>query len=363
MSRSLRALALVGCALCRLALPAELAIDNPVWDAGTVQQGRRLERILALSNTTDHPVTVSAVITSCGCTSAEVAPAQIGVGKAGALVILCDTTGLEGEQEFTVSVYTAAQQQEAITAHLRVTVRPEFRLSAKRLVLGPVDKLATLDVEVVPPSHAVPSAVSFEPDVLTGSLSRTGAPGGGARYRLAVSPKGDIPQGQHDVVVTVRTTSEDRPELRVGASLSVPGPYVVDPPRVSFGIVAAGAGEPLTRVVQVSRRDAAPSVLWQVVTSDDWYRVEWETGELRSSAKVQRFRVTLKLPELVGKDAQLLEGAFVVVPQGTRERGIRVPVIASLTMPQPPNTGCCGQAATQEGGTDVPGNERPLAPP
>ncbi len=109
--------------LLSLALGAQPAFDKTVHDFGQVSQSAGpLTCTFTVTNSSDEPLTIFAVVSSCGCTGVEWTRETIAPGEKGS--IKATYSNDEGPTYFdkTLSVYTSAQKKPVIL-HLKGIVK------------------------------------------------------------------------------------------------------------------------------------------------------------------------------------------------------------------------------------------------
>ena len=68
-----------------------LSAESTLLDLGEVVNGVVVEREIAISNIGDAPLVVEDVLTTCGCTTAELEPMTLAPGEAGVLRVAFDS--------------------------------------------------------------------------------------------------------------------------------------------------------------------------------------------------------------------------------------------------------------------------------
>ena len=101
--------------LLALALSAPFEFDRTVHDFGRIsQKDGPVSCTFTVRNTGEEPLTIFAVVSSCGCTGAEWTRESIAPGDRG--VVSVTYTNDEGPYPFdkTLTVYTSAQKKPVI---------------------------------------------------------------------------------------------------------------------------------------------------------------------------------------------------------------------------------------------------------
>ena len=114
----LTAVALAGCGE---GTPDIGVVDS--YDMGTVVKGELAVADLAVRNRGDGPLTVVAVSTSCGCTSATLTPMVIPAGGEGRLHIEYDSTAHESDLgRIDRSIFISSDDPDEDDVQIRFTV-------------------------------------------------------------------------------------------------------------------------------------------------------------------------------------------------------------------------------------------------
>lgn len=109
--------------LLSLALSAPLNFDKTVHDFGQVSQNAGpLTCTFTVTNSSDEPLTIFAVVSSCGCTEVKWTRETIAPGRKGSVTATYSND--EGPTYFdkTLTVYTSAQKKPVIL-HLKGIVK------------------------------------------------------------------------------------------------------------------------------------------------------------------------------------------------------------------------------------------------
>lgn len=211
-----------------------VAFDQTLHDFGVVEQGTRVTHTYRFRNAGGLDLTIDNVRTSCGCTAAVTASRVVASGNAGAVVVECDTTDAVGSQNKTITVYSNDPAQPVTTLTLSGGVRADVAAAPPRLYIGHLGR-----------GQTAANAVRIVGDVTVVSVEAEGAriepvlSDGGRQLQVVV--KKDAPLGSFEEIVTVRTSSNRRPLLRVPVVGVVDGDVTVSPGQLDFGVTAPNA--------------------------------------------------------------------------------------------------------------------------
>lgn len=116
--------------LVLLALPARaqavLAFEAPRHDFGTIPEGPAATHTFAFTNTGDAPLTLDAVVPSCGCTAPSFSAGPIAPGARGYVTVAYDTETRPGPFDRTITVTARAAQPQTVVLRIVGEVVPAF---------------------------------------------------------------------------------------------------------------------------------------------------------------------------------------------------------------------------------------------
>lgn len=119
------------------AAPA-ISVDRPVFDFGTVPQGKKVDHQFVLKNKGDAPLTILRTKTSCGCTVANVSTKTVEPGKSAELKTTFDSANFSGKISKTITVETNDPATPAYTLTVKGMVSEEFTVTPRQVNMGAV---------------------------------------------------------------------------------------------------------------------------------------------------------------------------------------------------------------------------------
>jgi hypothetical protein len=288
--RALAVHALVLAAAAHAEPAPRLALDEAVFDFGTVDRGVRVDHSFRLPNRGDAELRIDHVKSSCGCTVAVISDRVVPPGGEGRVAVSLDTARLAGRATKTVTVYTNDPSAPVVGLSLTGQVTADVVLTPSPLYLGRIRRGEPVrrDVGIVPgrpgetysvdriepTTHAVRARVEPRPE--------------GPGQRLVVELDRDLPLGRFNETLTLHTTSPREPVMTLPVFGSVEGDVVVLPPQVTFGITQGG-GTP-EREVYVRNRGARPVAVTRVVVPE-----KIATYTLTPVRDGEEYRLTIRL--------------------------------------------------------------------
>lgn len=192
-----------------------LAIEGPVFDFGTKDQGMTVDHVFRLLNQGTEPLSITEVKTTCGCTVATSSPDTIAPGQAGALHVTLDTLRLSGRTTKTVTIQSNDPAVPTAGVTMTGTVFTEVGLEPSAIFLGHLraGTVARFEVAIGP---GRPDLAVVATDVHAGSrylTARLDARADGAGQMVVVETSPTIPPGKFNSEVTVSTTSTRMPTV------------------------------------------------------------------------------------------------------------------------------------------------------
>ena len=270
--------------------PPRVALDEAVFDFGTVDRGARVDHTFRVPNRGGALLRIDHVKSSCGCTVAVLSDRDVPPGGEARVAVSLDTTRLAGRTTKTVNVYTNDPDAPVVGLSLAGQVVADLVLTPEPLYLGHIRRGEEIRREVIVTSgrpgetYAALRVEPTSPHVHARLEPRSDGPG----QRLVVELDQDMVLGRFDEQLTLHTTSPREPVLSLPVFGSVEGDVVVLPPQVTFGVTRGGAAP--ERDLFIRNRGARPVTVTSVKVPDDIV-----TYTLAPVQEGQEYRLTLRL--------------------------------------------------------------------
>ena len=170
---------------------AEIWAGSLDWEKTTIEVAAKpVDKTVtvnfAFRNTTDHPVEIVKIRTSCGCTVAESAKKTFAPGEKGTVKAVFTTVGRKGKQEKAIVVETSEKGTPDVLT-LRVNLPDTIKVNKEMLSWNISDPLESqaFDVSVIAPGSAKvvaasPLGADFQADLKVIK--------GGEKYQVIVTP-------------------------------------------------------------------------------------------------------------------------------------------------------------------------------
>lgn len=186
---------ILSCSLSAFSATApELVVDQPVFDFGTILQGKKVEHVFILKNKGNAPLSIKKTNTSCGCTVAVVSSPVIQPGKSGEIKTTFDSTNFTGKVNKSVSVESDDPQKPVFTLTVKGTVAEEIVISPRQVNFGKF-KAGTVPEQTLTVENKGSKKVSFS-DVkssipqITVTLSKNAlSPSESGTIRIKATPR------------------------------------------------------------------------------------------------------------------------------------------------------------------------------
>jgi Protein of unknown function (DUF1573) len=195
----------------------------------------KLTGVFAFKNDGDRPVTILAIKSSCGCTTATLEKRVYQSGETGEIRVSYSPGSETGERQKTVEVLSDDAKLPMIALELRATIEPAFKIGNRVASwrMGDATKPRAIKIEVSRREPLELTSALCSSDKVEATLLPIEA---GRKYKLTVIPKStaDPIEGAHHGPWTGRELAN--------AAGCCPGPVSSDLPRTDSAIHAGTAG-------------------------------------------------------------------------------------------------------------------------
>jgi len=200
-----------------LAAPV-ISVDRPVYDFGTLNQGKKLEHTFTITNKGDAPLTILRTHSSCGCTVAKVSTNTIDPGKTAELKTTFDSASFSGKVSKTITIETNDPAKPSYTLTIKGSVTEDLVVSPRQLNLGAVKAGTSKQYEISlengggKPLRIVAVSTPMQ-QVKATALKQLLKPGETTKITVIVSPK--IDDRFLSGYLSISTDSSSKPEITV----------------------------------------------------------------------------------------------------------------------------------------------------
>jgi hypothetical protein len=199
-------------------------------DFGTVPRASKHEYAFELTNHYKDDIHISAVRTSCGCTTPKITKQRLASGETGSIVSVFNTLHFLGQRRATITVTIDRPQYAEVQLQITGYVRQDVVLSPSVVDFGTVseDQGEERKVALQYAGRSDWTITDFRcPDYLECEASPADRTGGRVKYDLTVKLKKNAPQGYLSDQLVLVTNDSRHPEVqltvegRIATSLSV----------------------------------------------------------------------------------------------------------------------------------------------
>lgn len=219
---------LVACIVFMTAFAAHaaprIATDKPLFDFGSIPQGKKLTHTFVIRNTGDAPLTIEQVTTSCGCTAAASSQRTLPPGGTSEIKATFDSTNFRGNVHKTVQVRSNDPKTPLYVLNLQGTIVEQIVVTPLQLNAGSIKAGGRQELTLTLENHGdkplnINAVKSPSPQIqATVKKSRLKA-GESTTIKVTVSPRSE------DKVVsgylTISTDNPAKPEITVPVFASV----------------------------------------------------------------------------------------------------------------------------------------------
>ena len=207
----------LGFASLALAAP-RAAVDQPIFDFGTVAQGKKVDHSFTIKNSGDAPLTIGQVSTSCGCTVAEVSSRSISPGKSSTIKASFDSKNFSGRISKTIYVHTNDPKTPIYNLTIKGNLFEQIEITPKQLNLGEIKVGTRKEIAIRIENKGtqpltVISAKTAMPQVAAKILKKKLKTGESGTISVAVTPRaGDRFLAGY---LTIVTSNPEKPEITI----------------------------------------------------------------------------------------------------------------------------------------------------
>ncbi len=200
-----------------------LVCEEPVFDFGERDSTAAFKHTFNLTNTGDSAITIDRVITTCGCTAANLDEKTLPPGASVPLEVDVKLAGFRGNfQRHTYVVYGGDEPQQTRLT-IRGTIVQRIRITPERLnlALASADSPTTASAVI----ESLEDSAKFRITKL-GSQSKylnvkADTSTDGMKHTLHVTTVPPIPKGAYPTVIQLSTDNPDYPRVDIPVSLRV----------------------------------------------------------------------------------------------------------------------------------------------
>ncbi len=147
-------LVLVGClyGVAAAAAPV-ISFDTLTYAVSIQAAGPVVSHMFVISNTGDQTLTITRVVTSCGCTTAALTKSDLGPGESIGLPVSVNTAGFADTVERTVTVQSNDPVNPSLVLHISVTITGAAGSQIPQITVGEFQKRFYFLIDVRTPEE------------------------------------------------------------------------------------------------------------------------------------------------------------------------------------------------------------------
>jgi hypothetical protein len=282
--------------------PGRIEVDGLEHDFGDrLAEDPTIVDYVPVRNVGDGPLTITAVTTSCGCVVGKMrdtedgAPVVILPGESSDLELRLNPAGWSGNKPTVITVRSDDPQMPEVRIRMKANVKSAIRLDPSPVAFGDSAKGETKEVVLTVAGRTddfevfaatVAGSRAFQVEVLdTATIERDGEMVGETTLKVILLPTATV--GDHQGLITVRTTDRARRLQNVAVTAKILGDLEFDVPRIPAG--ALQMGESVTHKFRLMNRAGESFRILKIEEQDEKGRI---LGEANATAT--------KLPEEEG---------------------------------------------------------------
>ncbi|MEM1330522.1 MAG: DUF1573 domain-containing protein [Planctomycetota bacterium] len=233
-------------------------------DFGDVYDDKKVTHVFKFTNTGDGELVISNVKGSCGCTVPEMAKTNYAPGESGEITVAFNPARRSGVQNQRVTVNTNVPGRRVHQLSIRSVVKPLVYLDPAVLQFGAIEKGGDASMSFTVTGRKEGFQIeeldftrteAFDAEL--GEAETVFIEGTEmVRYPVTVSLNENAQVGRLNDVLEIRTNDERKQAVYLNVVSMVQGDLMLNPPRLSLGIVAPG--ERFTQQVRVVHRKREP---------------------------------------------------------------------------------------------------------
>jgi hypothetical protein len=125
-----------------------ISSSQPVFNFGTIPQGKKVEHVFIVNNSGDMPLTIKSIRPSCGCTAANASSSVIQPWKSSEITVTFNSANFSGAIHKTIALETNDPKVPVYILTLNGSVIEEIAVNPRQINLGALKLGSTKDMIV-----------------------------------------------------------------------------------------------------------------------------------------------------------------------------------------------------------------------
>lgn len=212
-------------------------VDDPVFNYGTRGDDEIVEHSFVLRNEGTGVLEIRNVRAGCGCTTTELATDTLAPGEDVAITASTNLRGRQGQQRMAVTVFTNDPVQPTIPLRIEGEVLASIMVEPRAVDFGRIDDDQPREQKVTIRStkddidFAILSTELANMDYVTHEVNEIEPR---RKYEIALRTTEDVPTGNHNSRMIIRTDARERAVLWLPIRVQVVGAVQIMPPVVNI---------------------------------------------------------------------------------------------------------------------------------
>lgn len=275
-----------------LAGSPQIEFVTTTYNFDKVIGGKPVRHDFLYTNTGSQTLEIKNVITSCGCTTAGEWNRTVEPGKTGTIPVELRTGGFNREIRKSIRVTTNVPGKEQITLWMEGTVWQPIEIKPRYAGLGSINNMEEPKKKIVKLINHFQEPLQIEDmkssDPTFHTSLKTIKPG--KEFELEITATPPFKPGSHVGTITLKTSSEKKPEISITTSYYVPARVQFTPSKLL--LPAGSLDKAMERSVFVIHNAPTPLKISDVKVNAK--NVATRIVEMREG---KQFRIILSFPE------------------------------------------------------------------
>ncbi|OGL44620.1 MAG: hypothetical protein A2161_11110 [Candidatus Schekmanbacteria bacterium RBG_13_48_7] len=271
----------------------EITFEELKFDFGKLNQNEKSTHEFKFKNTGQENLVIEGVKSTCGCTAAITSAKELAPGETGSISVTLDPGNLQGKISKAIIVNTNDPAQKTLRLQIDALVAVDIEVKPEQLFFGKkfYDETETKQIFLVNHMENKELQISkIESDPKTTNLTWKFNKIDSNKFQIDVTlMKGSAP-GSFNPSLIIYTNSEKQPQIRVSVKAEILGDIVVNPERISFGVIVPG--EAVIRKVEIFHRASSNFKITKVTTD-----ISKIVTELKTLEPGKRYQLTVTIPK------------------------------------------------------------------
>ncbi|HPO17234.1 MAG TPA: DUF1573 domain-containing protein, partial [Candidatus Hydrogenedentes bacterium] len=240
---------------------------EPVFEFGDVDADQKVEHDFIIKNEGDAPLDIKNVKTSCGCTVAQPEKKNLAPGEETKIKTTLTLKGRQGAVSKTVTVESNDPRAPMYKLELKGNAVAAITIEPRTVNFGPVSDnephTQTVSIKANKPDikFKIESVDTSAAQQVKAELKTIEE---GKAYEIAISLAGDLPVGNMNGRITLKTDDPQRPTLQVNVFAQIVGDLNISPQEINLRF-SEDASKKSTQFLRVSAGRVKEFTITEVV--------------------------------------------------------------------------------------------------